>query len=139
MIGRIYVELHMTLLYIKYTSFVSCCCREDLFMYFHYKSMVDNDIPGAWPVWTPGAPLGAFIKESIIHWFTQNMKALGHMVSEKISLCFSHDDPEAGPVWTPGARLAGFIKRTTIHCYKQNMKALGLVVSQKKIFFMFFP
>ena len=33
-------------------------------MYFHYKSMVDNDMPGAWPVWTPGAP---FIKEGIIH------------------------------------------------------------------------
>ena len=42
--------------------------------------MVDNDMPGAWPVWTPGA---AFIKESIIHWSTQHMKALGHMVSEK--------------------------------------------------------
>ena len=28
-IGRIYVELHMTMLFIKYTSFVSCCCRED--------------------------------------------------------------------------------------------------------------
>ena len=100
--------------------------------------MVDNDMPGAWPVWTPGAPLAAFIKESIIHWSTQHMKALGHMVSEKkIFLCFSHDAPGVGPVWTPGARLAGFIagfiKRTTIHCYTQNMKALGLVVS-KKIF-----
>ena len=29
--------------------------------------MVDNDMPGAWPVWTQGAPLAAFIKESIIH------------------------------------------------------------------------
>ena len=45
--------------------------------------MVDNDMPGAWPVWTPGAPLAAFIKESIIHWSTQHMKTLGHMVSEK--------------------------------------------------------
>ena len=67
MIGRIYVELHMTLLYIKYTSFVSCCYRKDFFMYFHYKSMVDNDMPWAWPVRTPGALLAAFIKESIIH------------------------------------------------------------------------
>ena len=100
-------------------------------LYFHYKSMVDNDMPGAWPVWNPGAPLAAFIKESIIHWSTQHMKALGHMVSEKI---FSHDAPGAGPVWTPGAQFAGFIKRTTIHSYTQNMKALGLVVSEKKIF-----
>ena len=73
----------MTMLYIKYTSFVSCCCREDFFIYFHYKSMVDNDMPGAWPVWTPGVPLAALIKESIIHWSTQYMKALGYMVSEK--------------------------------------------------------
>ena len=61
------LELHMKMLYIKYTSFVSCCCREDFFIYFHYKSMVDNDMPGAWPVWTPGAQLAAFIKENIIH------------------------------------------------------------------------
>ena len=99
--------------------------------------MVDNNIPGTWPIWTTGAPLAAFIKE-IIHWSTQHMKALGHMVSEKIFfLCFSHDAPGAGPVWTLGARLAGFIKRNTIHCYKQNMKALGLVVSEKKIFYVF--
>ena len=45
--------------------------------------MVDNDMPGAWPVWTPGALLAGFIKESIIHWSTQHMKALGHMVLEK--------------------------------------------------------
>ena len=44
--------------------------------------MVDNDMPWAWPVWTPG-PGAPFIKESIIHWSTQHMKALGHMVSEK--------------------------------------------------------
>ena len=67
-IGRIYVELHVTLLYIKYTSFVLCCCREDFFIYFHYKSMVDNDMPGAWPVWTPGAPFAAFIKRTTTHW-----------------------------------------------------------------------
>ena len=59
----------MAMLYIKNTSFVSCCCREDFFIYFHYKSMVDNDMPGAWPVWTPGAPLAAFIKEyyTLVH------------------------------------------------------------------------
>ena len=136
-IGRIYGELHMTMLCIKYTRFVSCCCREDCFIYFHYKSMVDNDMPGAWPVWTPGAPLAAFIKESIIHWSTQHMKGFG----EDFFLCFSLDAPGAGPVWTPGARLAGFtagfIKRTTIHCYTQNMKALGLVISEMKIFKIF--
>ena len=64
--------------------------------------MVDNDMPGAWPVWTPGAPLAAFIKENIIHWSTQHMKALGHMVSEKkIFLCFSHDAPGVGACMDP--------------------------------------
>ena len=62
-IGRINVELHMTLFYIKYTSFVSCCCREDFFMYFHYKSMVDNDMHEAWPVcMDPRGTLGSIYK-----------------------------------------------------------------------------
>ena len=78
----------------------------------------------------PGVPLAALIKESIIHWSTQHMKALGHMVSwKKIFLCFSHDAPGAGPVWTPGARLVGFIaefiKRTTIHCYTHCQESFG--------------
>ena len=94
--------------------------------------MKDNDAPRVGPVWTPGPRLAGFIKRTTVHCYTQNMKALGLVVSEnKIFLCFSHDAPGAGPVWTPGARLAGFIKRTTIHCYTQNMKALSLVVLEK--------
>ena len=27
-----------------------------------YKPMADNDVPGAWPVYTPGARLAGFIK-----------------------------------------------------------------------------
>ena len=70
-------------------------------------------------MWTTGARLAGFIKRNTIYCYTQNMKALGLVVLEKIFLCFTHDPPPpgAGPVWTPGARLAGFIKRTTIHCY----------------------
>ena len=53
--------------------------------------MVDNDMPGAWPVWTTGEPLAGFIKRSSIHCSTQSMKALGHVLSEKtIFLCFSN-------------------------------------------------
>ena len=107
----------MTMLYIKHTSFVSCCSvlQRRVFIYFHYNSMVDNDMLGAWPVWTPGAPLAAFIKESIIHWSTHE-SSWPYAFGEEDFLCFSHDAPGAGPVWTPGAQLAGFIKRTTIHC-----------------------
>ena len=53
------------------------------------------DMPGAWPVWTPGAPLAGFIKRTTLHCYTQNMKALGLMVSKK---SFSHDTPGAGPL-----------------------------------------
>ena len=118
----------MTMLYIKYTSFVSCCCREIFFIYFHYKSMVDNDMPGAWPVWTPVALLAGFIKESIIHWSTQHMKALGHMVSEKIFLRFSHDARGAGPVWTPGGTVGRIYNEdhyTLLHTKYENFGSCG--------------
>ena len=53
----------MTMLYIKYTSFVSCCCREDFFIDFHYKSMVDNR--HAWGVacMDPRGTVGRIYKE----------------------------------------------------------------------------
>ena len=105
--------------------------KKIFFLYFHH------DAPGPGLVWTTGARLAGFIKRNTIYCYTQNMKALCLVVSEKIFLCFTPDLPGAGPVWTPWARLAGFIKRTTIHCYTQNMKALGLVVSEKKIVLCF--
>ena len=97
--------------------------------------MVDNDMPGAWPVWTPGALLAAFIKERIIHWSTQHMKALGHMVSEKkIFLCFSHDAPGAGPIWTPGAWLADHYK-----LLKTKYASFGPCGFGEEDFLKFFP
>ena len=39
--------------------------------------------PRAWPIWTPGSRLAGFIKGLTKHCFTQNIKALGLMVSEK--------------------------------------------------------
>ena len=101
-----------------------------------------DDAPGAGPVWALRAQLAGFIKKTTIHCYTQNMKALGLVASEKkiFFYVFSHDAPGAGPVWTPGARLAGFINRTTIHCYTQNVKALCLVVSRRFFCFVFvFP
>ena len=78
-------------------------------MYFHYKSMVDNDMPGAWPVWT-GAPLAGFIKRSTIHCSTHHMTALGHVVLEKktfydfpIVSLWELLTPGVGPFLTPGA------------------------------------
>ena len=45
--------------------------------------MADNDTPGAWPILTPGSQLAGIMKGLIKYCFTQNIKALGLMVSEK--------------------------------------------------------
>ena len=45
--------------------------------------MADNDAPGAWPIWTPGSQLAGIIKGLPKHCFSQNIKDLGLMVSEK--------------------------------------------------------
>ena len=39
--------------------------------------------PGAWLIWTPGSRLAGIIKGPTKHCFTQNIKALDLMVSEK--------------------------------------------------------
>ena len=97
--------------------------------------MVDNDMPGAWPLWTARGTIGSIYKGEYYTLIHTTYESSGPYGFGEDFLCFSHDAPGAGPVWTPGALLvefiAGFIKRTTIHCYKQNMKALGLVVLEK--------
>ena len=50
--------------------------------------MADNDAPGAWPIWVPGTRLAGFMKGITKHCWTQNIKALGLMVSEKIFYVF---------------------------------------------------
>ena len=42
-----------------------------------------HDAAGAGPVWTPGARLAGFIERTTMHCYTQNMKALALVVSEK--------------------------------------------------------
>ena len=138
LVSRIYKEDHYTLLHTKYESSGLCGFgKEDFFMFLY-------DAPGAGPIWTPGAWLAGFIKRTIIHGYTQNMKALGLVISEKkifyvfpIVSLWELMTPGAGLFLTPGAWSAGFIKRTTTHRYIQNMKALGLVASEKKIFLCF--
>ena len=37
--------------------------EKKIFTYFsHYKPMIDNDAPGAWPIWAPGTRLAGFMK-----------------------------------------------------------------------------
>ena len=107
MIGRIYVGYHKTLLHTKYIGFRPCGFRE---VFPIYKPMVDNDAPGAWPIWAPGTWLAGFMKGITKHCYTQNIKALGLMVSEKkIFLCFPlynpmgaiccHRNQTSSPIW----------------------------------------
>ena len=85
-VSRIYKEDNYILLHTKYESSGPCGFREEEFFMsciFHIKPMVDNYMPGAWPVWTTGAQLAGFIKRTTIYCYTQSMKALGLVVSEK--------------------------------------------------------
>ena len=72
--------------------------------------MADKDVPGAWPVWAPGAWLLSFIRRITSHSYTQNIKALGLMVSKKkVFVCFPIVSiwelmtPMVGPFLTPAA------------------------------------
>ena len=105
--------------------------------------MVDNDMPGAWPVWTPGAPLAAFIKESIIHWSTQHMKALGHMVSEKKIFYVFPMTPRGAARMDP----RGTVGRIYNRIYKEDhytllqtkYESFGPCGFGEEGFFMFYP
>ena len=52
-------------------------------MFPPYKTMADNDTSGAWPIWTPGSRLAGIILGLTKHCFTQNIKALGLLVSDR--------------------------------------------------------
>ena len=36
--------------------------KKIFFIFFYYKPMLDNDAPGAWPIWAPGTRLAGFMK-----------------------------------------------------------------------------
>ena len=89
MIGRIYVEYFLALVTLNIPALGLVVLEKKIFKCFsHYKPTADNDAPGAWPIWTPGSRLAGIIKGLTKHCFTQNIKALGLMVSEKIFLRF---------------------------------------------------
>ena len=72
--------------------------------------MADNDAPGAWPIWTPGSRLAEIIKGLTKHCFTQNINALGLMVSKKKIFTFfsyyksmeANDPPGCGQLGPQG-------------------------------------
>ena len=94
-VGRIYKEGHYTLIKTKYESFGPCGFKKKIFY------VLPHHAPRAGTVWTPGAQLAGFIKRTTIQCYTQNMKGLGLVVSEKkIFLCFSHCKIKSmGAIW----------------------------------------
>ena len=84
MIGRIYKKDHYTLLHTKYEGSGPCGFEEEDLFYV----LPHHPTPKAGPVWTPGARLAGFIKRTTLHCYTQNMKGLGLVVSEKIFFMF---------------------------------------------------
>ena len=77
-VSRIHKENHYTLLHTRYESSGPCGLgKEDFFFVFSHET------PGAGLYGPQGARLEGFIKRTIIHCYTQNMKALGLVVSEK--------------------------------------------------------
>ena len=105
-------------------------------IYFNVKLLT----PGAGPFLTPGGLFQQYMWRTSRCCKTQNMKALGLVVSEKIFKSFPTYSnvklltPWAGPFLTPRGFFQQYMWRTSGCCYTQNMKALGLAVSEKKIF-----
>ena len=89
---------------------------------------------------TPGAPLAAFIKERIIHWSTQHMKALGHMVSQKkMFLCFASSRPRCGACMNPRGTVGRVYKEdhyTLVHTKYERSGTCGF--GEKGFFYVFF-
>ena len=131
--------------------------------------MVDNDAPVAWPIWALGTRLTGFMKGITKHCYTENIKALGLMVSETkmfyvfpiitlwelsvamksrvpVQSCPKPDavnpllpPPRHGQFGPPGTWLAGFIKGITKHCYTQNKKLWVSLFQRRRLFLCFFP
>ena len=83
--------------------------------------------------------VGSIIKERIIHWSTQHMKALGHMVSEKIFLCFAPSRPWGGARMDPRGTVGRIYKEDHYTLLHTKYERSGTCGFGEKDFFMFFP
>ena len=129
MVGKIYKEDNYTLLHTKYECSGPCGFgEEDFFICF------SHDTPRAWSFLTPGARLAAFIMRTTIPCYTQNMKALGLAVSEKIFLCFPHcksmgaNDPRGWTIFDPRGMVGRIYKEdhyTLLHTKYESSGPCG--------------
>ena len=123
MLCRNYVKLHITMLHTKYNSYFGCCGfrEEDFFMYFSIVSLWPITMPQGGACMDPRAILAGFIKRTTIHCYTQNMKALGLVVSEKkIFLCFPMTPSGQGP-YAPQGHSWQDLKRGPLYIATHNI------------------
>ena len=105
--------------------------------------MADND--GVGHVWTPRAQMAGFIKRTSIHCYTQNMKALGLVVSEKIFLCFSHcksmgaNDPWGGAIFDPRGMVGRIYKEDHYILLHTKYESSGPCDFREEDLFYVFP
>ena len=110
--GRIYKEDYYTLLHTKYERSGPCGFGEEDFLYFPHDGFYVFPIVSLWELMTPeagsfltpGPWLAGFIKRTTKHCYTQNMKALGFVVSEKkiFFYIFPKTPPGRGPYGPQG-------------------------------------
>ena len=93
-------------------------------------------MPGAWPVWTPGAPLAAFIKEMIIHWSTQHMKAIWFRRRRSFYV-FPMAPPGQGP-YGPQGHVGRIYKEDHYTLLKTKYESFGPCGFGEEDFFKFF-
>ena len=106
--------------------------------------MAVDDAPGAGPVWTPMPRLTGFIKRTTIHCYTQNMKALGLVVSEKIFVCFSHcksmgaNEPRSVAIFDPRSMVGRIYKEDLYTLLLTKYESSGPCGFREEDIFMFF-
>ena len=86
MLCGIYVKLHIAIVPYQIQKLWVLWFQPDKIFYScisHCKPMTGNDTLGRSLCGAPGSRLSGFIKKSTMHCYTQNIKALGILVSEK--------------------------------------------------------
>ena len=81
-----------------------------------------------------------FIKRTTTHCYIQNMKALGHVVSEKkIFLCFAPSRPWGGACMDPRGTVGRIYKEDHYTLLHTKYERSGTCGFGEEDFFLFFP
>ena len=103
-VGSIYKGEYYTLVHTTYESSGPYGFGEEDFFVFPMTPPGQGPYSPQGHGWHHGILIAGFIKRTTvtIHCYTQNMKALGLVVLEKIFLCLTHDPPGRNPYGPQG-------------------------------------